>query len=298
MSRTSLSLPPDAATEAIPAAACLNCGAAMTGAYCASCGQEQRHTDLTLRELVHEAAQELAQWEGRIPRTLKALFFRPGLLTEDFLAGRRARWLPPLRLYLICSLAFFLSGPFVESITGRSMRERTKITVTNPDGSTTLTPEARREIAEGVPGRIFGVERLERAAADPDRLSRIARSAYPKAMFLLLPLFASLTRVAWRRQLPRYPAHLYAALHLHAAWFGALTVSTLLTAVFSSDAAVVVIQLAVLAYASWYGVLAVRRLFQQSWGTTIAKSIAVAGVYGVMLFTLSLLLLAYALTRI
>jgi hypothetical protein len=68
---------------------CLNCGATMGGPYCASCGQKQPHPDLTLRELVHEATEELAHWDGKVPATLKTLFLKLGQLTMDFLAGRR-----------------------------------------------------------------------------------------------------------------------------------------------------------------------------------------------------------------
>jgi hypothetical protein len=90
--------------------ACLNCGAPLTGPYCAHCGQKKPHTDLTFRELLREATQELAQWDGKIPGTLRALFFKPGLLTVDFLAGRRARWLAPLRVYLISGLPARIFG--------------------------------------------------------------------------------------------------------------------------------------------------------------------------------------------
>ena len=48
--------------------------------------------------------------------------------------------------------------------------------------------------------------------------------------------------VAWRRRLPRYPAHLYVSLHLHAAWFGAFAVSTILQAAFTSVPIIVVIR--------------------------------------------------------
>src|SRR5882757_10347747 len=112
-------------------AVCLNCGAAMAGPYCASCGQKQPHPDLTLRELFHATTEELTHWDGKVPATLKTLFFKPGLLTSDFLKGRRARWLPPLRLYLICSVVFFLTDPFVEAVTHREHREIAVITVKN-----------------------------------------------------------------------------------------------------------------------------------------------------------------------
>ena len=75
-----------------------------TGPYCALCGQHVVHLDLTVREFLHETTHELTHWDGKIPTTFAALFLHSGRLTREFLAGRRARWLPPLRLYVICSL--------------------------------------------------------------------------------------------------------------------------------------------------------------------------------------------------
>jgi hypothetical protein len=280
---------------AIATGACPNCDAALSGPYCASCGQKAADANPTLRDLVHETAQELTQLDGKVPSTLRALFLEPGRLTVDFLAGRRARWLPPLRLYLICSVAFFLSGPLVEALTHRSARAMARLTVTGADGITRLTPEGRREIEQGLPARIFGVERLERAVADPARLDRTVKTAYPKAMFVLLPLFALLTHLAWRRAMPRYPAHLYAALHLHAAWFGALAISTLLSAFFTSLPIVAAVGVLGLVYVLWYALVAVRRVFGEPWGLTIAKAAAVAVVYGACLMATSLVMLGAAL---
>ena len=278
-------------------AACLNCGRPLSGPYCAGCGQKKRDTDPTLREFLHETTAELAQWDGKIPGTLKTLFLKPGALTLDFLAGRRARWLQPLRLYLICSLAFFVSKPLAQAISKRSGNDIAEITITNPDGSKTLTPEALEEIEGGVPARVFGRDRLLRAAVNNDQLNREIDAVLPKALFVLLPVFALLTMVAWRRRLPRYPAHLYVSLHLHAAWFGAFAVSTLLQAAFTSVPIIVAISLSAVVYVAAYGLLAVRRIFGDSWPTTIAKAAAVTVVYGFCLFTVSLALLAYVLTK-
>src|SRR4051794_38334780 len=83
---------PAGATDAVEQG-CLNCGAPLGGPYCAICGQKDPKPDLTLREFVHETTHELTDWDGKVPRTLKALVLRPGLLTIDYLSGRRARWL-------------------------------------------------------------------------------------------------------------------------------------------------------------------------------------------------------------
>jgi hypothetical protein len=285
------------AMNVIEETACLNCGQTLTGPYCAGCGQKKSPTDLTLGEFIHEITHELANWDGKIPSTLKTLFLRPGVLTLEFFAGRRARWLLPLRLYLICSIAYFLSGPVVEAITHREAREIAKITVTNDDGSTSLTPETRKELEDGLPARVFGVERLERAAADPRRLNREIDTVMPKAMFLLLPMFAVFTRLAWRRQQPRYPAHLYLALHLHAAWFGAMTLLTIVAGFIPSLIVGTIVGLAVFLYVIWYGLMAAHRVFRDSWPITIAKSAAVAVAYSCCMFALSLGLLGYVLMR-
>ncbi len=189
-----------------------------------------------------------------------------------------------------------MSNPLVEAITHRSAREIAHVTITNPDGGTTLTPEARQKLEEGLHARIFGVERLERAAANSSQLNRAIDSAFPKAMFVLLPLFAWLTKLAWRRKMPRYPAHLYLALHLHAAWFGALTVATVATVFSTSSKVDGIVGIGGLAYATWYGLVALRQVFGDSWMTTIAKAAAVVAAYLVCFSPVSLALLAYALT--
>lgn len=277
---------------------CLNCGRTLVGAYCAGCGQKALDTNPTLREFLHDTTAELTAWDGKIPSTLATLLLQPGALTVDFLAGRRARWLTPLRLYLLCSLAFFLSKPVGQAVgVGPNNSDIAEITITNPDGSKTLTPEAIGELDSGIVGRVFGRERLVRAALNNNQLNREVEATLPKAMFILLPMFALLTMVAWRRRMPRYPAHLYVALHLHAAWFGAFAVTTLAEAFFSHPLVVGTIGVLTVIYVAAYGVLAVRRIFGESWPRTLAKATAVTLAYGVCLILAMAVLLAYAVSR-
>ena len=273
---------------------CLNCGARLAGEFCSSCGQRRVRTDLSLGELLRETTEELTHWEGKVPRTLKTLLARPGALTRDFLEGRRARWLPPLRVYIICSLLFFVAKPMVEAATDKSLRDMAKVSITNDDGSTTLTPEARAEIEQGLPARIFGMDRLMRAAQNPRELNKQIDSSFPKAMFILLPLFALYTNVAWRRRAPRYPAHLYAALHINAAWFLAMFVSTVLAG-FASNNVAMVVGLAMVAYMVWYAIRAFKRLYEESWPRTFAKTAVVGVLYLGSLMVVSISLLGLAL---
>jgi hypothetical protein len=276
---------------------CLNCGAPLRGRYCAACGQARVNTDPTLGEVLHEATHELVHWEGKIPHTLKALFIEPGRLTLDFLAGRRARWLPPVRLYLICSVAFFLSGPLVRGIAHRTPRNVAQFSIRNDNRMGPLTPEERDELAAGLPGRIFGVERLERAAADNEQLSRVIDAIFPKAMFVLLPMFALLTSLVWRRARRRYPAHLYLSLHLHAAWFGVFAVAKVATAFIASDVLAKTIGLILAGYVLGYSAIALRRVFGDSWLKTMVKAAGLVVLYLLCFVPVSLGLLAYAIWK-
>ena len=89
-------------------ALCLNCGASLSGLFCASCGQRDLPPYPSVRELAVDAVSEFSGWDGRLASTLRALIQRPGKLTHEFLEGRRVRYISPLRLYLMASLVYFL----------------------------------------------------------------------------------------------------------------------------------------------------------------------------------------------
>lgn len=91
---------------------CRNCGAALGGQYCAACGQRSRVRLISLWELIKEAIGNITDLDSRIWITLRPLLYRPGLLTREYLAGRRARYIPPFRLYLILSVVFFVLASF------------------------------------------------------------------------------------------------------------------------------------------------------------------------------------------
>ena len=85
---------------------CLNCGAALQGKFCHACGQKAASGHLGMHDFAHEAAHEFLHLDGKILKTVKMLIIRPGELTREFLAGRRARYISPVRLYLTFSLIF------------------------------------------------------------------------------------------------------------------------------------------------------------------------------------------------
>jgi len=99
-------LPPDETP------ACLNCGTRLRGQYCGNCGQRSRNRLISIWQLLQEAFGDLFELDSRLWRTLVPLLTRPGQLTRDYLEGRRARYMPPFRTYLVLSVIFFVVAFF------------------------------------------------------------------------------------------------------------------------------------------------------------------------------------------
>ena len=91
---------------------CLNCGTPLRGQYCGNCGQRARSRLISLWELLQDAFGDLFELDSRLWRTLIPLLIRPGKLTRDYLEGRRARYMPPFRMYLVLSVIFFVVAFF------------------------------------------------------------------------------------------------------------------------------------------------------------------------------------------
>ena len=278
------------------AGTCLNCGAALSGPFCAACGQRVRRADPTLAEFLADTTEQVTNWDGRIPVTLRTLFLKPGTLTLDFLQGRRARWLAPLRLYLICSIAYFASVPMIESITHRQSRQLVRMGVTMTPG-VELTPEDRAELDSSVVTRWIGRERLDRILANGPAFNAAVARSFPKVMFILLPLFALLTSMAWRKAAPHYPAHLYFALHEHAAGFGALTIGKLAT-LGGNITLDIAAGVTALLYIAWHAFRASRVVFGGSFGATVLKFTAVAMIYWAFVILATLGLIVYAFVTV
>jgi hypothetical protein len=88
---------------------CRNCGAVLQGEYCHECGQQDKLVVRFFPILALETLEGLFAFESKTYLTLWYLFTRPAWLTREYLAGRRARYLPPVRLFLVFVLAFLFT---------------------------------------------------------------------------------------------------------------------------------------------------------------------------------------------
>lgn len=224
--------------------------------------------------------------------TVRALVQRPGMLTREFLEGRRARFLSPLRLYLLASLAYFVleaaapnvrlpgkgSNGLTVSATAKSRPERVADAVSGSLDNGQVLTSAERDAALKDIERAPALMRptLHKAVADPNGFKRGIIETMPRMLFALLPAFAAIVAIFYRRR--KYPEHLYFAIHLHAFMFLALSVAAL-TKFTRVPAIVEVVSIAAVLWIPVYATLAFRRVYGGSMAMTLLKEVAIGTIY-------------------
>ena len=287
----------NAGTHSTPeswATTCQNCGTPLDGRFCSQCGQRAIPPRPTVRELVGDAWNELVGWDGKLARTLRLLLCRPGELTLAALEGRRMRYVSPVRLYLLCSLLYFLIAAGVPNPdadvafdigVGVGIDEsRTSgdavIAKAIASGVDSLSAQ-ERELLEAEIARAPAVVRplLRSSVADFSGFQRRVLELLPQALFLLIPVLALVLALFYRRR--NYPEHLYAALHLQSFVFLVLTLvafanytrSIVVDGIATALAAIVIVV---------YAVVAQRRGYGGPWGMTVVKAMCIGALYGVL----------------
>lgn len=283
-------------------ATCLNCSEPLTGPFCAHCGQRDIPPYPSVRELAVDAFWELSGWDGRFASTVRALVRHPGMLTREFLEGRRARYISPLRLYLMCSLVYFVlaaAAPDVRLEDGKTMfiGLRTGATITDSDGPVSrpervgtaatqafesqqpLSAEQRDSILKDIArAPAFMQPFLRRSVTDPAGFKRSILVAMPRMLFALLPVFAGIVALFYRGR--KYPEHLYFAIHLHAFVFLVLTLISLSKFTQLPLLVLTIVTTTALAI-PFYATVAFRRAYGGSIARTLTKEVGIGVIYGV-----------------
>ena len=280
---------PSTSAPSPSSATCRDCAAPLHGPWCAQCGQRDVPLDPPFRELVRDAAvdwvQDLLHVEGKLLRTLRVLL-RPGALTLEHAAGRRTRYVTPRRLYLTCSVFFFLLAAALPTPPVAPSPGKDHVVQVGPLRMH-LSPKGPEQLVQEAQAA-HGLERLwlthlARARADTVRLQQAADSTLPKAMFALMPVFALILHVAYRRKGLRYVRHLTFALHVHA--FAFLLLPLVLLARLSGSAPLRQgVTLAVAWAVMGYLYLAMRRVYGEEGRRATSRFGVVLALYGLTLF--------------
>ncbi|MEP1471020.1 MAG: DUF3667 domain-containing protein [Halieaceae bacterium] len=268
---------------------CKNCGTVLTGEYCAACGQQGGRGEPSLGVALAEIFDEAFTWDSRLWRTLSALILRPGLLTADFIAGRRARYVPPFRLYLIISFLTFLVlsvGSRLDTFNADVAGESAPL-ITIDVGEESVSSENGNAVQIGIadedsPDWLKNLE--SRMESNITRLEGESSSFIdelldylPQLMFLMLPLFALVIQVLYLFSGYYYLQHLVFGLNFHSFAFLLYLLGQALALFTESMSSIILLVLFL------YLPLSLRRVYGSSVAGALAKSIAVILIYGSML---------------
>lgn len=95
-------------------ARCQNCDAPLDGDFCGRCGQSSGSIDLPVTEFAKDFASEALGLDSRFRHTVWPLVRYPGRVAREYVEGHRARFVPPIRLYLLTSFVMFILLSFGE----------------------------------------------------------------------------------------------------------------------------------------------------------------------------------------
>ena len=282
---------------------CPNCGSGQVEDYCASCGQRAGDLRTPVREFLRDALDEVLSFDSRLWRTLITLFRRPGSLTADYQEGRRARFVAPLRLYLLVSFATFL---FLAAVAPNAVLDATG---TNPwaplrigsgpvpidmPGPFAVTVEDEGGPASGDDGPDWFSANVVRPALEaPERAQQLFHQRLQWTVFAQVPLFALWLRVLYRRRERFFVPHLVFALHFHTLAFVLLVAGTAGTLLLDTQIPSLIAYLAVLALLFQ----SLRRVYGEGLLKTLVKQLALVFVhFWVLLFGLLAFLFGLGLT--
>jgi hypothetical protein len=310
---------------------CANCGAPLGGEYCNHCGQRHEPHVHSVRHFASEAFESITHADSRLWRTLWFLLAKPGILTREFFAGRRARYLPPFRLYLVLSIVFFLmlgstngddpgvaptaaADPAARQLRDQALAEANKA-LAESGGPRVEFPADRIQAnvkvsfiddfcapfkqlpdKERQDSRAVGIRRMcdRFETGDFTAVGEAVLHNLPRAMFVFLPVLALCMKLMYWRPKRYYVEHLLFLVHNHAFVFLLFSLALLLGLVPGIANFPGTIFWITFLYAAWYIYRAMRNVYGQRRAITLPKYLVLCVVYLQATFVMLLLTFLFA----
>jgi len=160
--------------QPLPFTHCQNCGAELVGPHCGQCGQAAIDYRRSFRHVIVDVLDSFLNWDSKFFATIGLLVVKPWRLTNEFLAGKRVRYLHPLRLYLLASILFF----FAINYGAKGLRlEPGKISEKNRTAIAAAVAEKRDEIEAEIDKENLSAEERKKAQEALDYLTKPSPAA-------------------------------------------------------------------------------------------------------------------------
>jgi uncharacterized protein DUF3667 len=134
---------------------CENCGAPLHGHWCAKCGQAAVEYRRSFRHVIVDILDSFLSWDSKFFATILWLIARPWYLTNEFVRGKRVRYVHPIRVYLLASVVFFfVVNYWAKSIhmDPKAMSESDKAEVKNALKDQNIPEDVRKKVDAALQG--------------------------------------------------------------------------------------------------------------------------------------------------
>ncbi|HEU5292533.1 MAG TPA: DUF3667 domain-containing protein [Cyclobacteriaceae bacterium] len=250
---------------------CLNCGAEVTGKFCSNCGQENLETRENFFHIAFHFISDYFHFDSKFFRSLIPLFTKPGYLTKEYWQGRRVHYIHPLRLFFFITILFMISETAFYHRFGEEFKTKIRSEkISDDEGELAkLNPEQREERIKEL--RVGNERRMNKILAGIDNFF-----GYFKYMtFFLLPVYAIVFKVLYRRNRAFYVDHLVYTIHVQSFVYCLFGVAFLLPFIFPAVLEYLFPVLLLMLFV--YLVISLKFLYQQVWWKTILKSVLATG---------------------
>jgi hypothetical protein len=177
---------------------CLNCGASLQGKFCHDCGQKViEPNERTVRHFLIQFLGSAFFLENNFVKNLWILLTKPGLLTADFIEGKRKRWMPPLSIFLLINLFYFWFSP---------------LTDLNLRLSEQLMQPQHAQLAHYMVDTKLKTETISRDELE-DRYNKKSSTFANTLIIIHIPIFAVFMALLFARKRFLYTDHFIYALH-------------------------------------------------------------------------------------
>ncbi len=194
--------------------------------YCPHCGQANRDLNLNFRFVFSEFLSANFNLDSEILLTLKLLLLKPGMLSREFLAGKRTKYISPIRLYLLISLVYFfilsVKQPSSDIVKiGADAEVTDSIAAKNKKTDDFIAENNELEESDSLTGlEKFIVKKLKMLDTKEGNKAfwQSLRKTISTGMFLLMPLTALILMVLFYKG-SYYFEHLIFVIHLQSVLF-------------------------------------------------------------------------------
>jgi hypothetical protein len=197
---------------------CADCHAPLSGPFCSQCGEHalDRHSLTLAHFLQHNLIHELSHVDGKIFSTFRYLLFRPGFLTVEYFAGRRRRYINPVRLLLTCLVILALlpaPGSMIMSIG----KVRLNLLPPGPPSADNIKDTIDKLDVLGILGRFMAREAQHKdlqAKASVEKFNHELKTYVTALSFSIVILMAIFLALLYHQRRPLFVEHLVFSLHL------------------------------------------------------------------------------------